>query len=149
MNKAAILLKYSGALIVFLISYGICSTITHFLIQLQNKAIQGFLIEILASCMAGVLSVYVGLAVVGGIFSSLKPRTVAWVFISFMGLIWGIVILGMVFGLVLGVSSSEVLLDLGEIIDANADLLPMAVQAIAAGITAWKLTLSEGKFGTR
>ena len=138
MSKAVTLLKYTGAMIVFVISYMICSVIAHIGVRLVNFDAQGFWIDFLpyfAAFMAGILSVLGGLSVVERVFPTVRPRTVAWVFIGLMSFFWGLPLLGLLMGLVglinvAGMSHSLL----------TADTPPQAVQSLVSVIVVWKMT---------
>ncbi|MCH7651147.1 MAG: hypothetical protein IIA63_08310 [Nitrospinae bacterium] len=147
MSKAVTLLKYTGAMIVFVISYVICSVIAHIGVRLVNFDARGFWIDFLpyfAAFMAGILSVLGGLSVVERVFPTVRPRTVAWVFIGLMSFFWGLPLLGLLMGLV-GLIDAP----LQSHVLWSADTPPQAVQALAAVIAAWKMTAAEGDFGPR
>ena len=137
MSEVASLLKYTGAVIVFVISYMICSVIAHIGIRLVNYDVRGFWIDFLpyfAAFMAAILSVYGGLYAVQRMFSTVRPRTVTWVFIGLMSFIWGLPLLGLslgVVGLIDAPLQSHVLW--------SADTPPQVIQALAAVVAAWKL----------
>lgn len=146
MSKAVTSLKYTGAVIIFVISYVICSAIAHIGIWLVNLDARGFWIDFLpyfAAFMAGILSVLGGLSAVERLFPTVRPRTVAWVFIGLMSFLWGLPLLGLLMGLV-------------GLIDAplqshslwSADTPPQVIQALVAVIAAWKMTVAGGDFGS-
>ncbi len=127
MSKAVTFLKYTGAFIVFEISYMTCSVIAHLGVWLVNFDARGFWIDFLpyfAAFMAGIIGVGGGLYAVERLFPTVRPRTVAWIFIGSMSLIWGFVI----FALLMGI---------GELLDETP---PIAVQALTSVIFVWKLT---------
>ena len=139
MSKVVTSLKYTAAVIVFVISYLICSVIAHIGVQFFNLDARGFWIDFLpyfAAFLAGYLSVYGGLSAVERLFPIVRPRTVAWVFIGLMSFIWG---LPFFLGLLMGHA--------GDLVDA--DTPPKAVQSLVAVIAAWKMTAAEGDFGPR
>jgi len=144
MSKAITSLKYMGAVIVFHIIYIICSVIAPIGVRIFNPLAQGFWIYLLpyfAAVMAAMIGVYGGLSAVERLFPTVRPRSVAWVFIGFTSLIWVFPLLGLLMGLV-------------GFIDAplqshslwSADTPPMAVQALVSVIAALKLTAVDGDF---
>ncbi len=141
MEKIVIFLKYTGAVIVFFVSYLICSIIAHFAVRIVNYGVGGFWIDFLpflAAVAAGSLSVQGGLVTVKRLFATVRLRTVAWVLISFMGIIW----IGPVIGLFISlVGIVDYSLE-GHIL-MSAETLPQALQSLVAAIAAWVLTADE------
>ena len=138
MSKAVSLLKYTGAVIVFVITYMLCSVIAHIGIRLVNYDVRGFWVDLLpyfVAFMAAILSVYGGLHAVQRLFSTVRLRTVAWVFIGLMCLLWVPALLGLLMivsgGIDIPLQSHELW---------SADGPPQVIQALAAGVAAWKLT---------
>ncbi len=140
------ILKYAGAVVVFVICYMICSIIAHLGVRLVNFDARGFWIDFLpyfAAFMAGILSVLGGLSAVERVFSTVRLRTVAGIFFGFIGLIWAFPLLGLLLGLV-------------GLIDAplqshtlwSEDTRTQLVQSLVAGIAAWKMTAANGVFGS-
>jgi hypothetical protein len=145
MGKARIVLRYTGAVTVFVFVYMICSVIAYIAVGLANLDARGFWINLLpyfAAVVAGIASVYGGLYAVARWLPTVRLRTVALVFIGFMSFVWGLPLLGLLMGLV-GILDvplqSHVLL--------SADKQPQAVQALIAVIAAWKLTSPGEEFG--
>ena len=127
MSKVVTTLKYTGAVIVFEISYMICAAIAHIGVRLVNFDARGFWIDFLpyfAALVMGIFGVFGGLSTVERVFPTVRPRTVAWVFIGFTSFIWGFIILGLLTGF-------------GELLDETP---PQAVQALVSVIAAWKMT---------
>jgi hypothetical protein len=146
MDKTATYLKYTGAVIVFVICFLICSIIVHFGVRLVNFDAQGFwvyLLPYLTAFMAGYLSVLGGLSAVERVFSTVRLRTVAWIFIGFTGLFWAIPLLGLLLGLVGVINAPPETHTLW-----SADTPPQVFQALVAGIAAWKMTAVDGDFGS-
>jgi hypothetical protein len=146
MDKAATYLKYMGAVIVFVISSIICSVLAHLLIRLINYDLQGYWVYVLpyfTAFMAGYLSILGGLSVVERVFSTVRLRTVAWIFIGLISLFWALPLIGLLLGLV-GVINAP--LETHTL--WSADTPPQLFQALVAGIAAWKMTAVDGDFGS-
>ena len=144
MSKAVTSLKYTGAVIVFVVSYMICSVIAHIGVRFVNFDARGFWIDFLpyfAAFIAGLISVFGGLSAIERLFPTVRPRTVAWVYISLMSFLWGLPLLGLLmglFGLIDAPLQSHILW--------SADTPPQAVQGLVSVIAAWKLTEAGGDF---
>jgi hypothetical protein len=144
MSKSADWLKYVGAVVVFGISYVICSGIMHVLVRLVNINERGFwtiIIPYFASFMAGLLGVYSGLFAIDRLFPTVRPRTIAWVFIVPIGIIWGLPLLGL-----LASVTGLIDLSLQNHIFWSADTLSQAVQTLTAVIAFWKFTAAGGEW---
>ena len=147
MSKAVTLLKYTGAVIIFMITYLICSAIVRLGVQIVNFDAQGFWIVFFpyfAALPAGMLSIYGGLYENERLLPTVRPRIVAWVFIGLMGIPWGFALLGL---LVVFVGLLDYPIKYHVLM--SPDNQSQAVQALVAMITVWKLTSTEGEFGTR
>ncbi|MDB4173143.1 hypothetical protein N9748_00830 [bacterium] len=146
MSKVVIFLKYTGAWIIFVISYLVCGAIANLGVQLINFDAKGFWIDFLpyfAAFFAGYLSVLGGLSVVERMFSTVRPRIVVWMFYGVMGLIW----IPPLFGLLLSlVGFVDIPLQSHTLWSANTP--PQAVQSLVAVIIAWKMTEVGGDFGS-
>jgi hypothetical protein len=75
------------------------------------------------------------------VFSTVRLRTVALIFVSLTGLFWALPLLGLILGLI-GVINAP--------LEAHtlwsADTPPQLFQAIVAGIAVWKMTAVEGDY---
>lgn len=147
MGKAIDILKCSGAVIVFAISYVVCSIITQIFARLVNFDAQGFWVDLIpysAAFVAGIFSVFVGLSVVDRVFRTVRPRTVVGIFFGIIGFFWAFPLLGLLLGLVGFIDAP---LQSHGLWSANTP--PLFLETIVAGITAWKLTGDDGEFGRR
>jgi hypothetical protein len=137
--------KYVGAVIVFLVAYVICSAITHIAMWVTSYDERGYWNDILPyiiAPIAGYFAVRGGLSAVDRLFPNVRVRTVAWVFIGFLCLMWGYPLLGMFLGRLIDFVG---LMDLPLQSHAlwSADTPPMIIQSLTAAITAWKLTADD------
>lgn len=148
MSRVAVTsLKHAGAVIVFVIIYMICAAIAHIVVRFGNLDARGFWVDFvpyIAALMAGVLSVLGGLSAVERLFPTVRPRTVAWVFIGLWSFFWGLPLFGLLMGLV---GLIEAPLQSHSL--WSTDTPPLAVQALASMIAAWKMTRADGYFGIR
>jgi hypothetical protein len=139
MIKAAA--KYTGAAIVFLIAYAICSAIAHVAMWVTSYDERGYWNDILPyiiAPIAGYFAVRGGLAAVARLFPSVRARPVAWVFIALLCLIWVPPLIGLLLGLV-GTIDAPIQSHLLW----SASTPPMIIQSLAAAITVWKLTAAD------
>jgi hypothetical protein len=146
MSKAVTSLKYMGAVIIFVVSSMICSVIAHLGIRLVNFDAKGFWIDFLpyfVAFMAGYISVLGGLSAVERVFSTVRLRTVAWIFIVTLILFWAPPVIGLLLGFV-GILNfpleSHTLL--------SAETPPQLLQTLVAGVAVWKMTAADGDFGS-
>lgn len=145
MSKSADWLKYVGAVVVFGISYAICSGIMHVVVRFVNINERGFWIIIIpyfAGFIAGLTGVYGGLFAIDRLFPTVRPRSIAWVFIGLLGVIWGLPLLGLLASVIGLIDAS-----LQNHILWSADTLPQAVQTLTAVIAFWKFTAAGGEWG--
>ena len=142
MEKIVTSLKYTGAMLVFGISYFLSAVIAHLGVRLVNFDARGFWIDFLpyfAAFLAGILGVFGGLSAIKRLFPSVRPRTVVWALIGITVVLWLPPLLGLLMGLI-GVTD----MPLESHVLWSADRPPQAVQALVAVIVAWKWTNEDG-----
>jgi uncharacterized membrane protein YoaK (UPF0700 family) len=130
MSRLKRALQYLGAIIVFIVGYGIVNSISHVIITMKNSDLHwlltAYVVPYFVAIMAGFIGVVGALAIVERLFPHTPKRPVVWVFFGLMMAIWLTVILGLVLG-----------------IEPDLGTTAMAVQAVAAVVTAFKLTKSD------
>jgi hypothetical protein len=119
--------QYLGAVIVLILGYGVVNSIAHVIITAKNSGLHwllaSYVVPYFVAIMAGFLGVVGALAIIDKLFPSAPKRPVVWVFIGLLVAIWLTVILGLMAG-----------------VEPEPGTTAMAVQAVAAVVTALKLT---------
>ena len=144
MKYVLVFLKYVAAMIIFIISYMLCSLIAHIVLYIVNYFERGFWVDLapyFTAFWAGVLSVYGGMYVVERFVPSVKKRAMFWLLFVTLGIPWGFAVFGLLLVLlgVIHVPTQE-----HTLFDPVKQA--QALQAITALVTAWIVTSSGQEF---
>lgn len=118
--------RYVGGFLLFLVSYGIVATIARLLVAAVNSDAQGWISDVVpffVAALAGGIGAAGGLVAVERLMPSVRLRPIAWAFIGVVIFLYAFTALGMIAG-----NAPE------------KGLAEMAVQALAAVITAWRIS---------
>lgn len=128
-------LKYVGAVIVFFLIYIICSALAYWGIWFANRDMNSWILPYFVGPVAGVLGVMAALHAVECLFSDIRLRVVAWVFVGVIGTIYIPLFLGLILGVV-GVMG----LDHTSHFLWTSGKWPETLQLLTAASAAWYLT---------
>jgi len=118
--------RYVGGFLLFLVSYAIVATIARVLVAAVNSDARGWVSDVVpffVAALAGGIGAVGGLAAVERFVPSVRLRPIAWTFIGIVIFLYAFTALGMIAG-----NAPE------------EGLAEMAVQALVAVITAWRIS---------
>ena len=118
--------RYVGGFLLFLVSYGIVATIARVLVAAVNSDANGWISDVVpffVAALAGGIGAVGGLVAVERLMPSVRLRPIAWTFIGVVIFLYAFTALGIIVG-----NAPE------------KGLAEMAVQALVAVITAWRIS---------
>ena len=134
-------LKYIGSIIVFFLIYIICSALAYLGVWFINRDMNVWILPYFVGPVAGILGVLGALHVVERLFPNIQLRIVAWVFVGFIGIGYGIPLFGLFLGAIGAIDAPLTSHTLW-----SPDAPPQILHGLTAAVAAWYMTRRDGVF---